>query len=426
MAVMNKEGGFECEFVEKPPKAVQSECPVCLLVLREPYQATCCGYAFCRECIEKVKQNNKPCPCCNKTFDTFEDKRLKRSLYEFKVQCTNKQQGCQWEGELGQLDNHLNYNPTEDKQLEGCQFSKIKCLYCSDLFLRFYIQTHQSDQCLLRPFSCKYCKDFNSNHIDVTTNHWPVCGYYLLPCTDKCGEIIQRQNLQSHITNDCPLTIIDCDLQHVGCEVRLPRKDMPAHLQESMVQHMSLHALSYKQVVANVVRLEDENKELKQQVARLTQDLQMYNISTPTCPVEFTMTNFKQKMEDKEVWRSPPFYTHRNGYKLQLRIGACGRRGNDQQHISANLLLMKDENDIKLNWPFKGKFEIQLLKQDSDEGNNKHIIDFSKSDVKEACERVTDGEEAPFMYGTDNFISHGELLSKYLKNDCLRFRVKYL
>lgn len=47
-----QEGGFDCEFEEKPSKGVQSECPVCLLVLRKPYQVTCCGYGFCRVCIE--------------------------------------------------------------------------------------------------------------------------------------------------------------------------------------------------------------------------------------------------------------------------------------------------------------------------------------------------------------------------------------
>ena len=34
-------GSFECAFAEKVSKGVQFECPICLLVLREPYQATC-------------------------------------------------------------------------------------------------------------------------------------------------------------------------------------------------------------------------------------------------------------------------------------------------------------------------------------------------------------------------------------------------
>ena len=141
-------GGYDCEFVEKPPKIVQSECPVCLQIIREPYQADCCGYAFCRVCIERIKADTKPCPCCNaETFDKFEDKRLKRTLYEFRVYCTKKKQGCQWLGELRQLDNHLNYNPPQEKWLEGCQFTHVKCYYCSEFVQRSGIQVHQSEQC---------------------------------------------------------------------------------------------------------------------------------------------------------------------------------------------------------------------------------------------------------------------------------------
>ena len=197
----NQEGGFDCELAEKPPKAVQSECPVCLLVLREPYQATCCGYGFCRVCIERVRADNKPCPCCNaRGFDCFEDKRLKRSLNEFKVHCINKKQGCLWVGELGELEKHLNSNPPQDKQLEGCQFTKVQCLYCTEPFQHSDVEVHQNDECLKRPFSCEYCNDHNSTFEDVTTNHWPVCGSYPVLCPNKCSsETIERQNLDSHV-----------------------------------------------------------------------------------------------------------------------------------------------------------------------------------------------------------------------------------
>ena len=42
--------GFDCQFVDAP-KELQSECPVCLSILREPCQVTCCGKSFCRACI---------------------------------------------------------------------------------------------------------------------------------------------------------------------------------------------------------------------------------------------------------------------------------------------------------------------------------------------------------------------------------------
>ena len=429
--------GFDCELVEEPPTAVQSECPVCLLVLRQPYQVTCCGYAFCRVCIDSVRKNKLGCPWCNgKRFRMFEDKRLKRSLYALKVYCTNKQQGCQWEGELRQLDNHLKY-PLKDKTLEGCQFTKIKCLYCRMYFLRSDVQIHQREQCSKRPHSCQYCKKFNSSYEDVTTNHWPKCVYYPLHCPNKCGETLQRQNLQSHITNDCPLTIIDCDFQHVGCEVRLPRKDMPAHLQEGVVRHLSLQTVSYKQTVT---RLEDENKELikkqtamslkfeeeiqqlREEITKLTQDLHMQKICTPICPVEFKLTNFEQKRKDKK-WRSSPFYTRIKGYKLCFNVCVHGDgRYYTGAYVSVGITLMKGEFDDQLMWPFRGKFEIQLL---NNKGHYKKMVDFHGA--VHAGNRVTVREKSDISRCIFDFISHEDLRPKYLNiKDCLNFRIKVL
>ena len=37
-------GGYDCEFVEQPPAAFQTECPICLHILREPCLISCpCG-----------------------------------------------------------------------------------------------------------------------------------------------------------------------------------------------------------------------------------------------------------------------------------------------------------------------------------------------------------------------------------------------
>ena len=136
MAVSNNQIGFECEFLEPPADCLQSECPICLHILREPYQVTCCGKSFCRRCIERVKGSNKPCPCCNKGgFNDFPNLGLQQPLYGFKVYCVSKEKGCDWKGELVKLDNHLNLNPQDrdDNELKGCEFAKIECSYCSNL-----------------------------------------------------------------------------------------------------------------------------------------------------------------------------------------------------------------------------------------------------------------------------------------------------
>ena len=75
-------GGYDCDFVEPPPQAFQTECPVCLQILKEPCLISCrCGQKFCRVCIEGVKRDNKPCPLCNlHNFTFMQDHGFERSL----------------------------------------------------------------------------------------------------------------------------------------------------------------------------------------------------------------------------------------------------------------------------------------------------------------------------------------------------------
>ena len=259
-----QQGGFDCEFIKHPPEDFQANCPVCLLVLREPHQVSCCGYTFCRTCIERVQLKKGACPTCNKVeFTVFQDKRLQRSLYAYHVHCSHEKEGCQWSGELGELDKHLNVNPKPSEQLVGCEAVEIKCHHCSGLFQRRYVNTHQTTECIRRPFSCDYCRNYEADYKAVTFKHWPVCKSYLVPCPNECGANPEHQNLEHHVNKDCPLTVVNCDFHYAGCEVQLPRKDMPAHLAENIVSHMAQLA-TYKQMKV---------QEKDQQIMQLTEDL---------------------------------------------------------------------------------------------------------------------------------------------------------
>ena len=250
-----EQGGYSCEFVEKPPAAVQVECPVCLQILREPYLVSCCGYSFCNGCIKQVQAGNKPCPTCKEDgFSVFPNKGSQRMLNSFNVRCSSQKEGCEWTGELGQLANHLNLDPSLDRLLEGCIYSVVKCIHCSDTFRRDEIKSHQDEECPKRPYSCEYCRRYETNYEDVTKHHWSVCGSKPLQCPNNCGSSPSRQKLNDHVSNDCPLTLTSCDFP--GCKLKLPRKDIPQHHQTDLLKHMSLLAKSHKE-------LERENKELK-------------------------------------------------------------------------------------------------------------------------------------------------------------------
>lgn len=277
-----EQGGYNCEFVQKPPDYVQAECPVCKHIVREPYLTSCCGYNFCKICIERIHTDREACPTCNESaFNISTNKGVQRMLNNFTVQCSNEKQGCKWTGKLESLDNHLNVIPPKEKQLEGCEYTDVKCIYCNYMLCRKEIAGHQTDHCTKRPFGCQYCKTYKTDYYDVVNNHWLKCGYKPVPCPNKCGENPFRQHLEQHIGNDCSLALINCEFP--GCEEKICRKDMPQHLQNGLVNHISLLATTCKhkliqneeiKVVANSIdTLQEENKALNKTLTALTEQV---------------------------------------------------------------------------------------------------------------------------------------------------------
>ncbi len=485
MAALNPEKiiiGFDCEFVKPPPSEyIQSECPVCLQIIREPHQVTCCGKKFCKACIEHIKMTKKLCPTCKEEdFFNFPDKGLKQSLYSLKVRCSHQKDGCEWTEELRQLDEHLNTDPQPEKQLDGCQFVEIDCIHnCGDQLQRRNIQNHQIKDCPKRPFGCEHCHDYKSTFDDVTNNHWPVCGSFPVPCPNQCGSTIQRQNIDSHVADECPLTTINCDFHHVGCAVKLPRQDMPEHQRENLLTHISLLATSHAKQQAEITNLVDENRMLqldndktkksfktsitslqtkvtmleqenatsnaKQQadIANLVEENKQLRIkitemeplqqmlktappivnSIPLGAPVFTMTNFQQHKRDDDKWYSPPVYTHHLGYKICLRVDANGMGIDKGTNVSVFVYFTRGEFDNSLKWPFRGVISFHLLDQVNGKDHKTNTLTYDDKTPNTCCTRVTEGERSAQGWGKPNFIAHTELEPKYLRNDTLLFQI---
>ena len=117
-------GGYDCNFIDDPPDELV--CQICTLVALHPYQSTCCGRVYCKSCIDSYRQRQEvvtgnrkfTCPNCRKRANTFHDKRGSRNIKWLKVKCTNMEDGCEWEGELLNLDRHVS---TE------CRHARVKC-----------------------------------------------------------------------------------------------------------------------------------------------------------------------------------------------------------------------------------------------------------------------------------------------------------
>ncbi len=414
--------GFDCEFVEPPPSEyIQSECPVCLQIIREPYQVTCCGKKFCKACIEYIKDTKKACPTCKKKeFLSYPDKGHKQLLYSLKVRCSHQREGCEWMGELGQFDNH-------HKQLDGCQCVKIACINnCGNQMKRKDIENHQNHHCPNRPVSCEHCRVYKATYNDLTQTHWPVCGSFPLSCPNECGKTpLQRQNIDSHVANECPLTTINCDFHHVACTVKLPRQDMAEHLRDNLPTHVSLLAISHAKQQEKITTLETENRQLKAKNIQLELQVNTAPLivnSRPLGPPIITMTNYQQHKRDKDDWFSPPFYTHPQGYKICFRVIANGQGIGKGTHVSVYVNFMKGEFDDTLKWPFRGSISYQLLDQANGTDHVAYTVIHDGTVENTGSGRVTEGKRE--LYGRGAWlIAQSALEPKYLHNDTLLFQV---
>ena len=135
-------GGYDCEFVEEVPEHLT--CIVCLGAFKEPHLLSCCGKKVCFLCITRIKNNRQACPHCRENdFNTMLDKDFNRQVLNLQVYCSKRIEGCEWRGDLRQLEKHLK---------EDCMSAEVPCQWkCGLKLTRKDIEKHEQDECPLRP-----------------------------------------------------------------------------------------------------------------------------------------------------------------------------------------------------------------------------------------------------------------------------------
>ena len=462
----NNNGGYDYDFISTPPDRVV--CKICHLPSRDPYLSVCCGHVFCKCCVDNVKTSTitNVCPVCrDEEFVIFPNKQLDREIKGLYMNCSNNKKGCNWQGELNEINSrHL-------ENSDGCQFEEVKCLNeCGKMIERRYLTSHVEIACSLRKVSCQYCHD-TGEHQFIEDQHREECRKLPLPCLNKCevGSIL-REDMEAH-RKECPLEMIQCEYQDVGCEVRMLRKDQERHENEEMKKHLvkTKHELtSTKVTLADTERkLTDTNNQLTSALQRIgTLEVLLYLatdkvVARPTsravvlesslrwsdklvamammsksgdqeCPVIMKMPQYiKEKIINDGTWYSDPFYTHNNGYKMSLGVHAAGDGKGKGTHLSVFLYLKKGPHDDKLTWPLRGKFEIKLLNQISDSEHHSETVTYDDDVPKYCADRVKRGDRAGSGYGRPKFILNKDLSKnatthQYLKNDCLFFLITKL
>ena len=471
MASNNQEAQQDYDFVEQPDQDFY--CPVSLEILLEPHQTLCCGHHISQEAANRLTREGKPCPMCkSENLATHEDKYFKRStINKLKVCCPHKKSGCDWMGELGDLNLH-------------------------------------SNSCPKRPWKCQYC-NFVTTYKVGTNDHTPNCTKCPTPCPNRC-EIgtVPRCDVEKHLLV-CPLQLVECEFAHAGCDMKVPRGDLAKHMTENAQHHLMSTTLlnlrltrelhqkieekdqkivnlqqqvkeldtemrtKFKQQIRDLAskfdaklqqQTEDQdtkrqqqtkdlntklqqqtsvldtklqqqtrylNTKLQQQSTQLTQcgsDLNKVVGYTAPCVTsrDFTLKEFKKHQGSGGYgsWYSDPFYSYPGGYNFKLNIDTKGYGKATGTHLSASLLLLTGKHDKMPKWPVKCTVQLDMFNQRGDTGH------YTKVRTFQYTKAMSEGNVAIASIGpTEQFFPLANLgynaatNTEYLKNDSLRFQL---
>ena len=499
---------IDYDFFEQP--SPEFFCPVTLELLIEPHQTTCCGNHLSQEAANRLQRDGKPCPLCQKSqLSTMPDLFYKRKVNETKVRCPHNKSECQWVGGVNELKQH-------------------------------------SGTCPKRPWQCQHC-GFDATYDIGVNEHVPKCTKYPVLCPNYC-EIgsVSRCNLEAHLTV-CPLQPVACQYAEVGCNVKVPRRDLAHHMEEEQMQHLVSATLLIlqltresaeerkrllqvitdkneenkqlqKQLRENKSHLEKQLKQLQDEVTNLQQQIQekdkeivemgrqvrMFKEKEVGFKKELTMrdqhigkqddkvldlqkdeaiedlkkhlkelqdgvdakvtvlqqqvvkygedTQEHLKQQDKHVehlsmcqlqgytmqeliltgfrkcqaksecggWNSEAFYSHPEGYKLQVIIDTNGTtidvRG---EYVSAWIKLLNGDYDDMLDWPMTVTTHLQLLNQ---LGNYNHHEKITTSNWSNGHRGKYGGQILKYIKLADLQLNADKSI-QYLMNDSLRFQV---
>ena len=259
------------------------------------------------------------------------------------------------------------------------------------------------------------------------------CANHERGCTWE-GEI---RNVQNH-EETCSYEIVHCRFHNIGCNEKMRRQDLEEHSKKNMEEHLALSVakvrnlehLVYHLTMRDIIRENHVRSDLTIQLDSLsmiaaTSDNQL-------CPVVIKLPEFAKMKDATEEWYSNSFYSHNEGYKMCLRVDPASQCDDGEgTYLSVFLYLMKGPHDNELTWPLRGKFEVKLLNQISDNEHDQVTLVYNDQVGDEYTTRVNDDERASNGWGFGKFISHKALQNvtptcQYLKNDCVFFQVSKL
>ncbi|XP_065886204.1 uncharacterized protein [Dysidea avara] len=398
-------GGYDHEFMELVPNRLI--CMLCKLPCYEAHKCKECGQVYCKHDLDHLKSMTDmsyACPMCHVEPFLTSPYLADHEIKEHTINCPNKNYGCCWIGKLDDLNMH-----TKD-----CKCRHVKCHHCGDFVNSTTITNHTSSQC---PCYCQHCEITAEREV-ISKQHKEKCHNYPLSCPNKCGlDDIPRANMSEHRTQ-CPHEMVTCS----NCNVKIVRKNLVTHRRKKhswfetehllciFIYCISVSIISLAAYISFTGDSDHSANGLWYMTLKHSGDYQEVNI----LPVILKISDFIEKINNKEQWDSSPFFDLESGHEMCLSIYPDGKDDGEGTHVSVYLFIISfDEklqqlNDKSLTRPLT----VEILNQLSDKDHYNYstmIVDDTKV------------LEFPQFISHDFLFSHGG----YIVEDTLYFRISY-
>uniref|UniRef100_I3K617 TNF receptor-associated factor n=2 Tax=Oreochromis TaxID=8139 RepID=I3K617_ORENI len=451
--------GFDYKFLEKPKRRFQ--CPLCSKAMREPVQVSTCGHRFCDTCLQEFLRY-AVCLCAqgSTSLQIYPDPELEQQILALPIRCIHSEEGCRWTGQMKQLQGHfstcafnvipcpnrcsvkLTRRDLPDHLQHDCPKRKVKCEFCGSEFtgeayenhqgvcpqesvycenkcgarmMRRLLSQHSMAECPKRTQPCKYCgKEFV---FDTIQNHQYHCPRFPVQCPNQCGTPnIAREDLANHMKDNCGSALVLCPFKDAGCKHRCPKLAIGRHLEDTTKSHLTM--------MCNLVGRQ------RQEILELRREMEELSVSHDGVLI-WKLSDYSRKLQEAKLrsnheFFSPPFYTHRYGYKLQVSAFLNGNGSGEGSHLSVYIRVLPGEYDNLLEWPFSYKVTFSILDQsDPSLSKPQHITETFNPDpnwknFQKPCSSRNSLDESTLGFGYPKFISHEEIKKRnYIRDNCI-------
>jgi stress response protein SCP2 len=239
---------------------------------------------------------------------------------KFLFRCPNSGEGCEWIGELNQLENHLNPQPTTaDNLLDGCQFETLRFKW-----KRYEVKPLHTQQ--LQEFKIIVC---------VTLSLLAILILGGLSVIHSESRALMQHELLAELNT----------LQRVV-------DDLGEQMEELRMNYSSLES-KYEQVVKESEKFNDER--IVDEIIELNQ--QVNSLILP----RYRMPLLSRRQDNYMV--SGPFYTKDEGYRM--RALAHPKNDGDSLRMVVCLCILQGKYDQTLQWPLNARFTLILYVNES-------------------------------------------------------------